>query len=160
MLFSSISFLFYFLPAIILLYYIVPFKFKNTVLLAFSLFFYAWGGVKYAGLMIIAIILTPDALGKKIPSLKKIIDVKEVNLAGELVMFELLYLGVPLGISAGKNIMQVIEAGPALVLQEFGNLGTMIIALPLALALGMRREAVGATISICREPTMGLIGEH
>ena len=57
MLFSSISFLFYFLPAIILLYYIVPFKFKNTVLLAFSLFFYAWGGVKYAGLMIIAIIL-------------------------------------------------------------------------------------------------------
>ena len=57
MLFSSISFLFYFLPAIILLYYIVPFKAKNAVLLAFSLFFYAWGGVKYAGLMIIAIIL-------------------------------------------------------------------------------------------------------
>ena len=57
MLFSSISFLFYFLPAIILLYYIVPFKAKNAVLLVFSLFFYAWGGVKYAGLMIIAIIL-------------------------------------------------------------------------------------------------------
>ena len=57
MLFSSISFLFYFLPAIILLYYIVPFKLKNTVLLAFSLFFYAWGGVKYAGIMLIAITL-------------------------------------------------------------------------------------------------------
>ena len=57
MLFSSISFLFYFLPAVILLYYIVPYKFKNTVLLAFSLFFYAWGGVKYAGLMLIAILL-------------------------------------------------------------------------------------------------------
>ena len=110
--------------------------------------------------MIIAIILTPDALGKKIPALKKIIDVKEVNLAGELVMFELLYLGVPLGISAGKNILTVLEAGPALILQEFGNLGTMVLALPIALVLGMRREAVGATISICREPTMGLIGEH
>ncbi len=55
MLFSSLSFLFYFLPAIILLYFIVPKKFKNAVLLAFSLFFYAWGGVKYALLMVIAI---------------------------------------------------------------------------------------------------------
>ena len=57
MLFSSIPFLFFFLTAIIALYYAVPFKLKNTVLLLFSLFFYAWGGVKYAGLMIIAIIL-------------------------------------------------------------------------------------------------------
>lgn len=57
MLFSSISFLFYFLAAIILVYFLVPYKFKNTVLLAFSLFFYAWGGVKYAGLMLIAIAL-------------------------------------------------------------------------------------------------------
>ena len=57
MLFSSISFLFYFLPAIILLYFLVPFKFKNAVLLLFSLFFYAWGGVKYALFMIIAIVM-------------------------------------------------------------------------------------------------------
>ncbi len=57
MLFASISFLFYFLPAVIILYYLVPFKFKNTVLLLFSLFFYAWGGVSYALLMVIAIIL-------------------------------------------------------------------------------------------------------
>ena len=55
MLFSSLSFLFYFLPAIILLYFLVPTKFKNAVLLVFSLFFYAWGGVKYALLMVIAI---------------------------------------------------------------------------------------------------------
>ena len=57
MLFSSISFLFFFLTAIIALYYAVPFKLKNTVLLLFSLFFYAWGGVKYAGIMLIAITL-------------------------------------------------------------------------------------------------------
>ena len=57
MLFSSIPFLFFFLTTIIALYYAVPFKLKNTVLLLFSLFFYAWGGVKYAGLMIIAILL-------------------------------------------------------------------------------------------------------
>lgn len=57
MLFSSISFLFFFLTAIVLLYYAVPYKLKNTVLLLFSLFFYAWGGVKYAGIMLIAIAL-------------------------------------------------------------------------------------------------------
>ena len=57
MLFSSISFLYYFLPAVVLLYFAVPFKFKNTVLLVFSIFFYAWGGIKYAALMVIAIIL-------------------------------------------------------------------------------------------------------
>ena len=54
MLFSSLSFLFYFLPAIILLYFIVPKKFKNAVLLAFSLFFYAWGEPKWIILMIIS----------------------------------------------------------------------------------------------------------
>ena len=55
MLFSSISFLYFFIPAIILLYFLVPTKLKNAVLLLFSLFFYAWGGVKYAGLMVLAI---------------------------------------------------------------------------------------------------------
>lgn len=55
MLFSSVTFLFYFLPAIILLYFLVPKKFKNAVLLLFSLFFYAWGGVTYALLMVLAI---------------------------------------------------------------------------------------------------------
>ena len=57
MLFSSVTFLFYFLPAVILLYFLVPRKFKNAVLLAFSLFFYAWGGVTYALLMVLAIVM-------------------------------------------------------------------------------------------------------
>ena len=57
MLFSSVTFLFYFLPAVILLYFLVPRKFKNAVLLAFSLFFYAWGGVTYAFLMVVAIVM-------------------------------------------------------------------------------------------------------
>ncbi|MBR2445411.1 MAG: MBOAT family protein [Clostridia bacterium] len=57
MLFSSISFLYFFIPAIILLYFIAPKKLKNAVLLLFSLFFYAWGGVKYAAMMVLAIAL-------------------------------------------------------------------------------------------------------
>ena len=57
MLFSSITFLYFFIPAMLILYFAVPFKLKNTVLLIFSLFFYAWGGVKYALFMMLAIIL-------------------------------------------------------------------------------------------------------
>ncbi len=55
MLFSSISFLFYFLPVVMLCYFLVPKKGKNLVLLICSLFFYAWGGVSYACLMVLAI---------------------------------------------------------------------------------------------------------
>jgi len=51
MLFSSITFLYYFLPCVILLYYITPKKLKNLTLLLSSLFFYAWGEPKYIILM-------------------------------------------------------------------------------------------------------------
>ncbi|MCC2254342.1 MBOAT family protein [Ruminococcus sp. CLA-AA-H200] len=57
MLFSSITFLFLFLPVVLAVYYIVPFKAKNIVLLIASLFFYAWGEPVYVILMILSIML-------------------------------------------------------------------------------------------------------
>ncbi len=47
MVFSSITFLIYFLPVIILLYHLVPHKFKNGILLLVSIYFYSWGGPKF-----------------------------------------------------------------------------------------------------------------
>ncbi|MCA0429842.1 MAG: MBOAT family protein [Bacteroidetes bacterium] len=47
MVFSSITFLIYFLPVIILLYHLVPHKFKNGILLLTSIYFYSWGGPKF-----------------------------------------------------------------------------------------------------------------
>jgi alginate O-acetyltransferase complex protein AlgI len=55
MLFSSISFLYYFLPAVVLTYFLVPRCLKNAVLLAFSLVFYGWGEPKLLALMIFTI---------------------------------------------------------------------------------------------------------
>ncbi|MBQ9747745.1 MAG: MBOAT family protein [Clostridia bacterium] len=52
MLFSSISFLYYFLPIVLLLYFAVPFRFKNLVLLISSLFFYFYGEPIYTLLML------------------------------------------------------------------------------------------------------------
>lgn len=70
MVFSSLIFLFRFLPAVLLLYYIVPRKFKNTVLLIMSLAFYAWGEQKYALIMIFSIIIN-YAYGMLIGYLRK-----------------------------------------------------------------------------------------
>ena len=56
MLFSSITFLFMFLPVVLAVYYIVPYKIKNIVLLLASLFFYAWGEPVYVILMVLSIL--------------------------------------------------------------------------------------------------------
>ena len=57
MLFSSVTFLFYFLPAVMLVYFLVPRSLKNTVLLLFSLVFYGWGEPKLLFLMIFTILM-------------------------------------------------------------------------------------------------------
>lgn len=56
MLFSSIVFLFTFLPIVLILYRVVPKTFKNTVLLLASLLFYAWGEPVYLFLMMLSIL--------------------------------------------------------------------------------------------------------
>ena len=56
MLFSSIPFLFYFLPCVLLVYFIVPQKGRNAVLLAASLFFYGWGEPKFLLFMVFSIV--------------------------------------------------------------------------------------------------------
>ena len=57
MLFSSIPFLYYFLPSVLILYFLVPKKLKNTVLLISSLVFYGWGEPKYVIMMVASIII-------------------------------------------------------------------------------------------------------
>lgn len=69
MLFSSNLFLFIFLPAVLLIYYLVPRVLRNPVLLIFSLFFYGWGEPVYLLLMIGNILL--NYIGGYIISIEK-----------------------------------------------------------------------------------------
>ena len=69
MLFSSILFIYYFLPLLLLIYFIVPSKFKNIVLLAFSLLFYFLGEPKYIIILILSCIIN-YILSKKIETSK------------------------------------------------------------------------------------------
>ncbi|MBE5805454.1 MAG: MBOAT family protein [Clostridiales bacterium] len=85
MVFSSITFLFYFLPIVIAIYYIVPNKLKNIILLIFSLLFYFYGEPKYVFLMILSVIITYifGIIIEKFPKYKKV----------NMVMFLIISLG-------------------------------------------------------------------
>ena len=56
MLFSSVPFLFYFLPAVLIVYFLVPKRAKNGVLLLSSLVFYGWGEPRYLPVMLVSIL--------------------------------------------------------------------------------------------------------
>lgn len=91
MLFSSITFLYYFLPIVSLVYFISPFKFKNIILLISSLFFYAWGEPAYIILMLISISVGyVFALGmQKYPKYKKLFLMVSLTITlGFLLIFK------------------------------------------------------------------------
>ena len=57
MVFSSLLFLFRFLPIILFIYFIVPKRFRNAILFLFSLIFYAWGEPIYVVLMLFSTVV-------------------------------------------------------------------------------------------------------
>ena len=91
------------------------------------------------------------------PECFKILKTKEVKAASKLVLVCICPFIVKLGINAGANIDVVLSAGPALLFQEVGNLGTIFFALPAAIILGLKREAIGAAHSINRESNLALV---
>lgn len=109
--------------------------------------------------VILGIIITPDLLGKKIKALTKMIGETEINISSEVVGIALVLLGIKYGSTVGPNLAKIVQAGPAFLAQEFGHILAPIVALPLALILGFKREAVGACSSISRETSLGVISE-
>ncbi|UFH50840.1 DUF3100 domain-containing protein [Pseudomonas sp. KNUC1026] len=73
----------------------------------------------------------------------------------------LLVFVAKLGLVVGGSLPVVFASGWALAFQEFGHfVGTVLLGLPVALLLGIKREAVGATFSVGREPSLAIIGER
>lgn len=110
--------------------------------------------------IVLGILLSPDLLGKAVPVIRKWITQKEIARAPFLLSLTLYPLGILFGSSAGPNIGIVLQSGPALLLQEFGHIATMLIALPAAVMLGLGRSAVGGTFSLCRDTALGIIGDR
>lgn len=88
------------------------------------------------------------------------LDVKTQFLAAAVLQPALLLFVSKLGLMVGGALPKLAAAGWALVFQEFGHfVGTILLGLPLALLLGIKREAIGATFSVGREPSLAIIGE-
>lgn len=90
MVFSSIEFLYVFLPVTLLCYFIAPKRIKNVVLLFFSLLFYWWGEPKYTILMLFTITFCYAA--------GRLVENKKSTRAGKAILF--ISVAVPLGLLA------------------------------------------------------------
>lgn len=96
---------------------------------------------------------------RHVPSFARI-DTGLQGLAGGLLNAALLLFVVKLSLTVGAALPMVKQAGWALFFQEFGHaLGTLALGLPLALILGIKREAVGSTFSVGREGNIVIISE-
>lgn len=101
--------------------------------------------------MVFGVLLTPKFL--------KIAKEKEMDDAGSLIGLTLMLLMAKYGTNIGPTLPKILAASPALILQEFGNLGTVFFGVPIAVLLGLKREAIGGAHSIAREPNVALIGD-
>jgi hypothetical protein len=83
------------------------------------------------------------------------------NAASAYLQPALLIFIAKLGLLVGGSLPKLLASGWALAFQEFGHFfGTMVFGLPAALLLGIKREAIGATFSVGREPSLAIIGER
>ncbi|MDQ1183622.1 DUF3100 domain-containing protein [Agrobacterium larrymoorei] len=105
----------------------------------------------------LGIALNPNILKKT----AALIPSDAVKLAGTMITISIMPFIAKFGTTVGPQIDKIIEAGPALVVQELGNLGTIVIAFPVAVfLLKMGRESIGATYSIDREPNLAVIADR
>lgn len=102
------------------------------------------------------IALNPNILAP----VRRFLTGNSVKLAGTMITIAIMPFIAKFGTTVGPQIEKIIAAGPALIVQEIGNLGTIFFAFPVAVfLLRMGREAVGATYSIDREPNLALIAD-
>ncbi|MBQ9012347.1 MAG: MBOAT family protein [Bacilli bacterium] len=114
MVFSSIVFIFYFLPLVLLFYYLSPNKLRNFTLLVFSLIFYAWGEPIYILIMLFSSIsdyihaLIIDKYRGTFKSKLALISSIAINL-GLLGFFKYSNLGIPLPIGISFYTFQTMS---------------------------------------------------
>lgn len=125
MLFSSITFMFTFLPCVILVYYISPKSIRNFILMLFSMIFYAWGEPKYIFVML-ASILVGYGMGLLTDYYKKKDRDKTARLA--MILSVLVNLGILFFFKYIGFFTENLNKIPGIELKVFGH------ALPLGIS--------------------------
>ncbi len=114
------------------------------------------GGISFSLIPMLFAILIGIILGGA-----KKIKKETMITASPYISICVMFLIVKLSCSIGPSWSKIVAAGPALILQEFGNLGTIILSMPLAvLVFRMGRASIGAAFSISREPSIAIVAER
>lgn len=93
------------------------------------------------------------------PRFLKFVTREEMDIAGPLINVSVMLLMAKYGAIIGPDIPTIFSKGPALIFQELGNLGTILLGLPVALLLGFGREAIGACFSVAREGSLAIVSD-
>jgi Protein of unknown function (DUF3100) len=88
-----------------------------------------------------------------------IVNEEEMAIARNMIMPGTLMLIALLSFSIGQNIDTILKSGVILILQELGNLATIIFALPIAIFLGLKRQSIGAAFTLPREGGLAVISD-
>lgn len=105
---------------------------------------------------ILSLLLNPNVVAP----MQGLISKDNCKFATYAVILSVMPFIAKFGLGVGPKINEILASGPALILQELGNVATAMIALPVAvLVFNMGREAVGATHSVAREPNIALIAD-
>lgn len=107
--------------------------------------------------LIITMILAFNIFRKGI--LEKVYNEENVNFAGKYLIIIMLPLMAKYGADVAPRLKEIISIGWIFLIQELGNVGTVIIGLPIALLIGLRREAIGSTLGLGREGELAYISE-
>ncbi|CAM3483787.1 DUF3100 domain-containing protein [Erysipelothrix sp. HDW6B] len=91
--------------------------------------------------------------------IKKVYSDTNIKFAGSNLIFIMLPLMARYGADVAPKINEIMQYGWVFLLQSVGNIGTVILGLPIALLLGLNREAIGATLGIGREGELAYISE-
>jgi hypothetical protein len=104
----------------------------------------------------LAVAFAPQAAGRWV----KVYTISDSAWAAGIILTATYPLMVRYGTLVGPNVPKLLQAGVALVLQEAGNnWGAIVMAMPIAILLGLRREVIGACYSVAREPNLSLIAD-
>ncbi len=107
--------------------------------------------------VLIAMVFGIPAIRKGV--LTRIYSAENIKYAGSNLIFVMLPLMARYGADVAPKIQEILSIGWVFLLQSVGNIGTVLLGLPIALALGLGREAIGATLGIGREGELTYISE-
>ncbi|WP_208112791.1 DUF3100 domain-containing protein [Aureibacillus halotolerans] len=91
--------------------------------------------------------------------LKTIYSKANVHFSSKYLIFIMLPLMARYGADVAPKIEEILSVGWVFLVQEIGSLGTVLLGLPVALLIGLKREAIGATLGLGREGELAYISE-